>query len=127
METKKKVLTVDDNPVNNEIVIEILGDDYEVKTASTGKKALEVANKFQPDLILLDIMMPGIDGYETCKQLRSDKKFEHTVIIIVSAKGLLENKIEGYHAGAYDYITKPYTKENLKKSVEFLLSLNTNN
>lgn len=119
MDNKKKILSVDDNPLNNEIITEVLGDDYNVRCVLTGEDALEVALDFKPDLILLDIMLPGIDGYEVCRRICSDERLKDTTIIIVSAKGLLEEMVEGYNAGAYDYITKPYTEDNLRKTVEY--------
>ncbi len=123
MQIKKKVLSVDDNPLNNEIVVEILGDDYEVRTVSTGEEALEEAFEFLPDLILLDIMLPGIDGYEVCRRLWADERLRDTMIIMVSAKRLLEERVEAYKAGACDYITKPYTRKNLMESVAFLCEI----
>ena len=123
---KIKVLSVDDNPDNNEIIQEMLCDDYDVQIAATGEEALKLAAEFKPALVLLDIMMPGIDGYETCRRLKADPSLSETIIIMVSAKELLDDKIEGYEAGAYDYITKPFTEDDLKNSIEFFLSKNVN-
>ena len=74
----RKILVVDDNPLNIEIVREVLEEDYNLKTVTTGREALEIATDFQPDIVLLDIMMPGMDGYEVCRQLRANTTFRDT-------------------------------------------------
>ena len=121
MQMRKKVLAVDDNPENNAIVEETLGEFYELKTATTGEQALDIALDFQPDIILLDIMLPGIGGYEVCRRLREHSALSNTKIIMVTAKGALEDRVKGYEVGANDYITKPFEEENLLESVEFFL------
>ena len=121
METRTKILIVDDNPTNVAIMEEILGESYDLKTAVTGEESLEIAPDFQPDLILLDIMLPGIDGYEVCRQLRTQSAFQDTIIIMVSAKGMVSERYEGLKAGADDYITKPFDEEELLESVAFFL------
>ena len=121
MQPIKKILTVDDESLNNEIVQEILGYDYDVKTATTGDEALKIALDFQPDLILLDIMMSGMDGYEVCRRLRANSAFRDTTIIMVSAKETIEDKVKGYEVGASDYISKPFTEESLRETVSFFL------
>ena len=123
---RSKILSVDDNPYNNEIIQEILGDDYEVKIAVSGEEALQIVQEFKPDLILLDIMMPGINGYETCKIIKADSSLQDTIIIMVSAKEQIDDKVEGYEAGAFDYITKPFSEEDLINSVEFFLKKDEN-
>lgn len=121
MQQRKKILTVDDKSLNNEIVQEILSYDYDVKTATTGEEALKTALDFQPDLILLDIMMPDMDGYEVCRRLRANSTLSGTTIIMVSAKESIEDKVKGYEVGASDYISKPFTEEGLQESVSFFL------
>ena len=113
MQTKKRVLAVDDNELNLEIVKEILDDEYYLKTAITGEEALEVAVDFRPDVILLDIMLPGMDGYEVSQQIRADPILRHTRIIMVSAKAMTSERIEGYEAGANVYIAKPFEGDEL--------------
>ncbi len=108
----KRILIVDDNPVNCEICKEILEDDYEIEIAESGEAALESAGAFQPDLILLDVMMPGIDGLEVCRQLRSSTR-SWVKIIMVSAKVQTEDRIAGYEAGADDYLAKPFDEHEL--------------
>jgi len=121
MQQRKKILTVDDESLNNEIVQEILSPDYDVKTATTGDEALRIALDFKPDLILLDIMIPGMDGYEVCRRLRANSALRDTTIIMVSAKEAIEDKVKGYEVGASDYISKPFTEESLRESVSFFL------
>ena len=88
MQTQKKILAVDDNPTNIKILKKLLAGDYELKTATTGEECLEIAPEFIPDLIILDILMPGMDGYEVCRQIRSNKTLQYTKIIMVSAKAM---------------------------------------
>jgi len=121
MEVKKKILVVDDDPDNNTIMEELLGEDYHVKIATTGEEALEIALDFLPDIILLDIMMPGINGYEVCRRLREHRALSCMKIIMVTAKGTLEDRVKGYEVSADDYITKPFEEENLLESVRFFL------
>jgi len=123
MQAKKRVLAVDDNNLNIEIVKEILDDDYNLKTVTTGEQALEVAVDFQPDIILLDIMLPGIDGYEVCQQIRANPDLRHTRIIMISAKAMTSERIEGYEAGANVYIAKPFDGDELLNKIRKELQL----
>ena len=123
MQPKKKILTVDDNPFNNEIIQEILSDDYDLQMATTGEEALKIATDFRPDLILLDIMMPGMNGYEVCRRLRDSSNFIYTKIILVSAKKMTSERLEGYEAGADDYITKPFDSDEFRAKVHVYLRL----
>jgi CheY-like chemotaxis protein len=123
MEAKKKVLAVDDNKLNIEIIKELLDDDYNLKAVTTGEKALEVAVDFRPDIILLDIMLPGMDGYEVCHQIRANPALRHTRIIMVSAKAMTSERIEGYEAGANVYIAKPFDGDELLTKIRKELQL----
>ena len=121
MNKQKKILAVDDNPNNTAIMEELFGEHYDLRTAANGKEAIKIALDFQPDLILLDIMMPDMDGYEVCRRLRRYPSLSETKIIMVTAKGALEDKVTGYEVGASDYITKPFDEKNILESVEFFL------
>ncbi len=102
------VLVVDDTPDNLSLMSNLLKDDYKVKVANSGEKALKIAASEQPpDLILLDIMMPGMDGYEVCRQLKRDPKTMNIPIIFLTAKAEMEDEKKGLELGAVDYITKP--------------------
>ena len=123
MQAKKRVLAIDDGELNIEIIKEVLDDEYNLKTATTGEKALEVAVDFRPDIILLDIMLPGMDGYEVCHQIRANPALRHTRIIMVSAKAMTSERIEGYEAGANVYIAKPFDGDELLMKIRSQLRL----
>ncbi len=122
MEPKYRILIVDDDPVNIEILEEILGDNYILASAMSGQEALDMVQKFYPELILLDIMMPGMDGYEVCRKIRENKS-NFCKIVLVSGKAMIEERLEGYEAGADDYITKPFMAEELEAKVRVFLQL----
>lgn len=96
-----------------------LDEHYNLRAATTGEEALEIAADFQPNVILLDIMLSGIDGYEVCQRLREKSTFQNTVIIMVSAKGTVSERYEGHKVGADDYVTKPFDENELLESVAF--------
>jgi PAS domain S-box-containing protein len=102
------VLVVDDSPEILSLIHTLLRDTYQVKSANNGKKGLQIAQSDpQPDLILLDIMMPGMDGYEVCIQLKQDPKTRDIPVIFLTAKSEIENEERGFSLGAMDYVTKP--------------------
>jgi len=102
------ILVVDDTPDNLTLMSGLLRDHYRVKVATNGERALQVAQaKPQPDLILLDIMMPGMDGYEVCERLKSDDRTRDIPVIFLTAKSSIEDEQKGLELGAVDYITKP--------------------
>jgi len=123
MEDRPKVMIVDDDPQNSQFIEEILSDDYELSIASTGEEALCKIDQTNPDIILLDVMMPGINGYEVCKEIRSKKNHSNVKIILVTARAMLEEKLKGYDAGADDYITKPFQYEELEAKVKVFCRL----
>jgi cyclic di-GMP phosphodiesterase len=105
---KRKILIVDDARENIAILIETLKSDYKVVPALDGEKALKMANaENPPDLILLDIMMPGIDGYEVCRRLQVDGSTKGIPVIFLSGKDSEDERQKGIEIGAVDYITKP--------------------
>ena len=120
METRRrrKVLIIDDIEDDVRIIEKCLKPyGYEVLTAENGEKGLELAKSEQPDVILLDIMMPGIDGYAVCEELRSDYSTRDIPIIFVSAKVEPPDIIEGFQRGGDDYITKPFSLQELAARV----------
>ncbi len=125
MQQHNRILAVDDNPTNIAILEELLSDNYELATAASGEEALEIAATFRPDLVLLDIMMPGIDGYETCQKMRADPILHGTKIVMVSAKAMTSERLKGYAAGADDYVTKPFDAAELLAKVQVYLRLKT--
>jgi putative two-component system response regulator len=102
------VLIVDDTPENIDVLNGILGGEYRVRVATSGEKALSLARAEPlPDLILLDVMMPGLDGYEVCRRLKSDFQTQRIPVIFVSAMNEIEDETRGFQLGAVDYIAKP--------------------
>jgi putative two-component system response regulator len=102
------ILAVDDNPNNLEILVELLSSSYELTTATSGEEALRLAPQLRPSLILLDVMMPGIDGFETCKRLRAIPELKDVKIVMLSARQDIKDRLSAYLQGALDYVTKPF-------------------
>ena len=132
---KPTILVVDDTPDNLVLMSELLKDSYRVKVAIEGERALRIAaSDDPPDLILLDIMMPGIDGYEVCRRLKADERTRGITVIFLTAKAGVEDEGRGLAVGAVDYITKPIsppivlarvkTQLALKASADFLRDQN---
>jgi C4-dicarboxylate-specific signal transduction histidine kinase len=117
------VLVVDDEPRNQRIITEALEHLIEYKLASSGSEALDLARSYLPDLILLDIMMPGMDGYEVCRQIKADPALELSKVILVSGKAMIEERLKGYAVGADDYMTKPFIPEELVAKAQVFLRL----
>ncbi len=113
MDEKKRVLLVDDNELNIEILQENLDGFYHLEAALSGPEALDKMKTFYPEIVLLDIMMPEMDGYTVCRKIREDRRFLFTKIIIVSAKAMESERLAGYEAGADDYIIKPFNQDEL--------------
>ncbi|GJM21281.1 MAG: hypothetical protein DHS20C15_11960 [Planctomycetota bacterium] len=113
-----RVLGVDDNPVNLEIIEESLGESCVFHSVDSGGAALEWLAEHEVDIVLLDIMMPGLDGYETCRRIRSMPQLAHLKIILLSAKAMTSERLEGYAAGADDYVTKPFDSQELLAKVK---------
>jgi adenylate cyclase len=108
MRTPPLILMVDDNPTNLDILrARLVAHNYEVLTATDGEAGLAMAREKQPDLILLDIMMPKMDGIEVCRQLRSDSSLPFIPIIMVTAKADPKDVVAGLEAGSDEYLTKP--------------------
>ena len=117
------ILIVDDTPGNIDILVELL-EDFDTKIAINGEDALETAFEGDPpDLILLDIMMPEMDGYEVCRRLRANKLTKDVPIIFLTAKTLKKDIIKGFEAGGQDYITKPFDARELMERVKTQLEL----
>lgn len=122
MDKKASILCVDDEPVNLIIMEELLRDNYELNTVKSGESCLEQVGLQKPDLILLDVNMPKMDGLETCERLKADTDTEEIPIIFVSALATHEELMAGYEAGGDDYITKPFSEEILQKKVQIVLA-----
>ncbi|MEG4913417.1 response regulator [Microcoleus sp. B7-D4] len=124
MSSPELILVVDDTPANLEVVCETLSDaGYEVATAINGDRALKRVQAYPPDLILLDVQMPGIDGFETCKRLKADPKTASIPIIFMTALSDADSKVKGFVLGAVDYITKPFQEQEVLARVKTHLQL----
>lgn len=122
--SKGKLLLVDDVPANIKVLIEALQDEYEIIIATSGERALGWASsEEQPDLILLDIMMPGMDGYEVCRRLKDDPNTKHIPVIFVTAMHEEEDETRGLSLGAVDYVHKPYSLAIIKARIATQLAL----
>lgn len=117
------VLIVDDTEENLDILIEALSDDYDISVAMDGETALESLNQELPDIILMDIMMNGMDGYELCSKIKENIKLKDIPIIFLTAITDVESKAKGFELGAVDYITKPFEILEVKARVKTHLSL----
>lgn len=122
-QSKSTVLIVDDTEANIDILVEALQEDYEICVATDGEGALETVASEPPDIILLDIMMPGIDGYEVCARLKSNMKTKKIPVIFLTAKSEMEDEEKGLKLGAVDYITKPISLPIVKARVKTQLAL----
>jgi len=116
------ILLVDDEPDILEIIsYNLKAEGYKVKTASSGREGVEKAKKVRPDLILLDVMMPEMDGIEACEQIRKTPGLEHTIIAFLTARGEDYSQVAGFEVGADDYITKPVKPKVLTSRLKALL------
>lgn len=117
------VLVVDDNEENIDILIDALGEDYNVRVAMDGEEALESVAAAAPDIMLLDIMMPRLDGYEVCRRIKADPATASIPIILLTAINDVASKTRGFEMGAVDYVTKPFHAMEVKVRVHTHLSL----
>lgn len=123
MKDNYKVLLVDDEPNNLKVLQQILKDHFQLIFAINGEKALAAATEHQPDIILLDIMMPDMDGYQVCTRLKADPRTRGIPVIFVTAMGERENEAKGFDVGAVDYIQKPVSPPIVLRRVRTHLSL----
>jgi two-component system alkaline phosphatase synthesis response regulator PhoP len=120
---RKRVLVVDDEVYILQILefsLEMEG--FEVATAQNGEEAIAQALENPPDLVVLDIMMPRMDGYEACRRLKTDPRTQNTPVILLSAKGRSIDQEIGFEAGAEEYITKPFSPRKLVERIKALLT-----
>ncbi len=121
---KATILLVDDNHINLAILESFLSHHgYEITLAYDGQEAVDMARSISPDIILLDIMMPGIDGFTTCEKLKNDPKTKDIPVIFITALSQFDNKIKGFDVGAVDYITKPFHREEVLARINTHLTI----
>ena len=124
MDMQKTILIVDDTDTNIHVLMELLGDKYDILASLNGYDALEIINEEHIDLILLDIMMPLIDGYEVCKKLKENPKTKDIPIIFITAKTDEDSIEKAYEVGGVDYITKPFkAREVFCTFIKLLLNI----
>lgn len=121
--SRNKILLVDDIKASINILIDFLGDIYDIDYVQDGERVLEYTQNNHPDLILLDVLMPGINGYEVCKRLKSSEKTRDIPVIFLTSSSSEEDEIKGFELGAVDYITKPFNYVTVKARVETHLAL----
>lgn len=120
---RKTILIVDDVPENIDVLAAILSDDYNVKIAINGEKTIKIASKTPPDLILLDIMLPDLDGYEVCRRLKQNDATKKIPVIFVTAGDEIADETLGFEAGAVDFLTKPVNPHLVRASVKTHLAV----
>ncbi len=119
---QQKILLVDDDPDILEFIsYNVRQEGYEIQTADNGIKALEILKSYKPDLIILDVMMPEMDGIETCQEIRKNQEFNDIIITFLTARAEDYSQIAGFDAGADDYITKPIRPKLLISKIKSLL------
>lgn len=125
MEHKSTILIVDDEPIGRETLKAMLRTQgHIIEIAQNGVEALEMASALTPDLILLDVMMPGMDGYDVCRRLRADPLLAEVPVIMVTALDDRDSRLEGIEAGADDFISKPFDRVELRTRVQTIIRLN---
>lgn len=125
MSIKHKILAVDDNPTNLKLLEGILRKDYEVLSVDNGVAALDICNNERIDLVLLDIMMPGMDGYEVCEEMKANLATKHIPVIFVTAKIETADIVQAFAVGGVDYVTKPFNRVELLARVKTHIEIKT--
>ena len=121
---KYEILIVDDNPENLRVLSSLLSKEgYRIRVAKDGKQALATIEESEPDLLLMDVQMPKMDGFEVCRRIKKNKKLKEFPIIFISALGDSFNKKVGFEAGAVDYVDKPIDADEVKARVKVHLEL----
>lgn len=116
------VLVIDDDElVSRTLQLSLKVYGHQVMAASSGTEGLQLARRHRPDLFILDIMMPGTDGYQVCRQIKGDPLLQHLPVLFLTAKAKDEDKIEGFRAGGDDYLSKPFNMEELQLRVKAIL------
>lgn len=123
MPTTATILVADDTPSNLELVDGILGADYEILAADNGEEAVAAARNELPDLILMDVMMPVMDGFEACRRIKADELTRHIPVLFLTAVADTGAVLRGFEAGGIDYVAKPFQPEELKARVSTQVAL----
>jgi len=118
MSKQFSVMLIDDDPFNFELIKPALEQEYELYFASSGEECFEMIHKQKPDIVLLDIDMPGMDGYETCRRLKNNPETQQIPVTFVSGYDSLDERLAGYQVGGDDYVVKPFSTEELRNKVQ---------
>ena len=122
MNTSKKVIVIEDEPDIQEIIVHNLQrDGYQVEATPNGERGLELVRRLDPDLVLLDLMLPGLDGVEVCRRMKTDPRTRAVSIIMVTARGEESDVVLGLGLGADDYVSKPFSPRELMERVKAVL------
>lgn len=124
-ESARKILIIDDSIEHIKILIALLEDIYDVYFAKSGREGLAILPSVSPDIILLDIMMPEMDGFAVCDQIKKEPKWQETPVVFISAQGADEDETKGLELGAIDYITKPFSPAIVRARIKNHLQLRT--
>ncbi|BHH82561.1 GGDEF domain-containing response regulator [Desulforhopalus sp. 52FAK] len=124
-DTTQKILIIDDSIEHIKILIALLDDLYDVYFAKSGREGIAILPSVHPDIILLDIMMPGMDGFAVCKEIKKEPLYQETPIVFISAQGADEDETQGLELGAIDYITKPFSPAIVRARIKNHLQLRT--
>lgn len=119
---RKTLLAVDDDPVVREAINEVFGESYNILLAKDGHEAIDLASEHEIDLILLDIMMPGFDGFSTLMLLKDDPSTRDIPVIMLTAVGKKEKVITAFRDGAAGYVLKPFKEDTLRNKIESVLN-----
>ena len=118
-ETRDAILVVDDQPANLKVLLSFLqAHNFQIYIADNGLRALKILSKVCPDLILLDVMMPDIDGFETCRRIKMNQHLEQVPVVFITSLDSVEDKMAGFAAGGVDYITKPFQQAEVLARVK---------
>jgi len=118
---KKKILVVDDAEFNRDLIVQLLGDEYEVLEAVDGGEGVRRAEQEKPDLILMDLGMPVMDGWEATRKIKANSELRHIPIIAVTSHAMIGDEIQAREAGCDDYVPKPIDENELMKKIKKFL------
>ncbi|MDH5327028.1 MAG: response regulator [Gammaproteobacteria bacterium] len=121
---KQKVLVVDDEPFNYELIKPVLGEEFQIDYAGSGDDCIQFLTAHIPDIILLDVEMPGMNGYETCQLIKNSELTRNIPVTFVSARDSVEERLKGYEVGGDDYVIKPYSAAELRSKIEVAIYKN---
>ncbi len=118
---RKKILVVDDAEFNRDLIIQLLGDEYEILAAVDGAEGIKMAEQERPDLILMDLGMPVMDGWEATRKIKANSELRHIPVIAVTSHAMVGDEIQAREAGCDDYVPKPIDEEELIRKVKKFL------